>query len=77
MTLLAGCSKPAPSPADQRRDRVQQRLESTFSDAQASCILDRLDPTALKAVDRTTSLAHDTASLAAYSDAVAACVASG
>ncbi len=71
---IAGCSKPAPSPAQARKTRVEHRLRSSFSVAQSTCILDRLDPAALRAVDRTTKLAAQTKELAAYSDAVANCV---
>ena len=71
---IAGCSKPAPSPAQARKARVEHRLRSSFSVAQSTCILDRLDPAALRAVDRTTTLAAQTKELTTYSDAVASCV---
>ncbi len=71
---IAGCSDPAPDPAQARRNRVEDRLRSSFSVAQSTCILDRLDPAALRAVDRTATLQGDTEALATYSDAVAACV---
>ena len=71
---VAGCADPAPDPAQARRNRVEDRLRSSFSVAQSTCILDRLDPAALRAVDRTATLQGDTEALASYSDAVASCV---
>lgn len=70
--LAAGCSDPEPSPAEQRRDRLETRLRS-FSAAQASCILGRLDQTTLVALDRPTGTLGP-AAMDDYSEAVVACV---
>lgn len=70
--LLAGCSDPKPSPAEERRDRIEARLRS-FSAAQASCILGRLDQDTLAAIDRPTGTLGR-AAMEEYTDAVVACV---
>jgi glycogen debranching enzyme len=76
--LLGSCSSEPPDPAEQRRDRVAERLEETFSRQQASCIVDRLDDdviAALDAEDATAPLDAESSELLAYTDALLACVA--
>lgn len=71
--VLGSCSGSEPSPAEARRDRIEQRLR-TFSEAQSTCILDRLQARTLVALDKTTGLEGDERAQADYSDAVVACV---
>lgn len=71
---LGACSDPPPDPAQARQERVEKRLRSTFSAAQARCIIDRVDADVVRALDRTADLEADTEIMRSYSDAVAACV---
>jgi hypothetical protein len=76
--LVAGagaCTSEPKDPAEQRRDRVQARIEDTFSRTQAACIMDVLDAPTIKALDETTTLADDSEALRIYSNAVVACTA--
>lgn len=73
--MVVSCSGLAPSPTQARRNRVEDRLRSSFSAAQTTCILDRLDPTSITAIDRTSALKSRSQALVTYSDAVANCVA--
>lgn len=77
--VASGCTKDHKEvdPATARKDRVEARLAKTFSDRQASCITGRLSPADLRALDRSTTLAGDDASLRSFSDALAVCVAGG
>lgn len=43
LILLAGCSDDDPDPALERRERVMNRLEASYSRDQAACIVDKLD----------------------------------
>lgn len=70
----AACSKDEPTPAEARRNRLETRLEASFSDAQVRCILAKLDDPTIQALDRTANLPPG-AALNRYSDAVQACVA--
>ncbi len=75
VTLAAGaCSGSEPTPAEARRDRVEARLRTSFSDAQARCILDRAQPDLLRALDRTAALDPKAGDLAEWSDLLVACV---
>lgn len=75
LSLATGaCSKDEPTPAEARRNRLETRLEASFSDTQATCILGKLDETTISALDRTATLAPGRA-LDRYSEAVRACVA--
>ena len=71
---LAGCSDPEPDPTQVRQDRVEKRLRDSFSATQARCIVDRVDPAVVRALDRSVDLDADAAVMRAYSDAVTACV---
>lgn len=71
---LGACADEKPDPAQERLERVETRLRSTFSASQARCILERSDTDVVRALDRTADLPADSPVLAAYSDAVAACV---
>lgn len=71
----AGCASDPPSPAEQRERNVRARLEASFSRAQVTCILDRLEADDLRALDSTGSLEADAAELRAFGDALAVCVA--
>jgi hypothetical protein len=68
-----GCASEPPDPATVREQQVRDRLEATFSDQQASCILDALDATTIRALVRTTDLDPDDEAFGRYSDAVAFC----
>src|SRR5690606_24154357 len=51
---LGACADEKPDPAEERRERVESRLRSTFSVAQARCILRQVDGDVVRALDRTT-----------------------
>ena len=70
---LAACSSDPPDPAEVRRGQVRDRLEATFSDAQASCILDALDDATIRALVRTTDLPADDERFTQYSNVVLLC----
>lgn len=72
---LASCSSSPPDPAQARLNRVEKRLRSTFTDAQAKCIVERSDPLVIQALDRTKDLEPGSDAMTAYSDTVATCVA--
>ena len=74
-TMVAGCTSDPASPAEQRKDRVQARIESTFSRSQASCIMKVLDGPTIAALDRTSELPADSEAMRIYSNAVVACTA--
>lgn len=74
--VVAGCSSDPPDPVQQRKDRVQARLEDSFSQAQATCIMKVLKPETIAALDRTTTLPKGD-DLDVYSAAVVACVGGG
>lgn len=76
VVLAAGaCSGSEPTPAEARRDRVEARLRTSFSDAQARCILDRAQPDLLRALDRSADLDPEAGDLAEWSDLLVACIA--
>jgi len=70
---LVGCTKDQADPAQERRDRLEQRLRS-FSAAESNCILRRLDDATMRALDRTAALTGGSKAQKAYTDAVVACV---
>lgn len=72
--LTTGCTKDDVDPTTGRRDRVETRLRSTFSAAQARCVLARLDGRTLAALDRNRNLQPSSAEFARYSRAVRTCV---
>jgi hypothetical protein len=72
--LLGGCGSDAKDPATVRRERVEARLQSSFSDNQARCIAKALDQPTLRALDLGRPLPSGSKALARYSDAVARCV---
>ena len=75
VVLAAGaCSRSEPTPAEARRDRVETRLRTSFSDAQTRCILDRAQPDLLRALDRAADLDPKSGDLDEWSDVVVACV---
>ncbi len=75
MVAAGACSDPPPDPDQERLERIEARLDESFSGAQVTCILDLLDGDALRALDRTADLDPDTEVFTAYSGAVASCVA--
>lgn len=80
MAVLLGatttaCTSEPKDPAEQREERVQARIEDTFSRSQASCIMDVLDEPTIAALDKTTTLAADSEAMRIYSNAVTACTA--
>jgi len=72
--VASSCGGSDQSPAEARRDRVEDRLRSTFSGAQSACILERADADLLRALDRSRDLSPDAAALATWSDVLVACV---
>ena len=73
---IGGCASDPPDPAQQRKDRVQARLEASFSKAQATCIMKVLKPETITALDKAGSLPQGD-ELAVYSAALVACVGGG
>ncbi|MCU1371456.1 MAG: hypothetical protein JWO77_2650 [Ilumatobacteraceae bacterium] len=71
----AGCSSEPKDPATQREERVEARIESTFSRSQAACIMKVLDGPTIAALDRSSTLPADSEALRIYSNAVVACTA--
>ncbi len=71
----SACTSEPKDPAELRKDRVEARIDATFSRSQASCIMDVLDAPTIKALDRTTELPADSEALRIYSNAVVACTA--
>ena len=71
----SACTSEPQDPAEQRKDRVEARIDATFSRTQASCIMDVLDAPTIKALDRTTELPADSEAMRIYSNAVVACTA--
>ena len=74
---LAGCGSDAPDPEAERLERIEHRLGSSFSDAQADCIVDHLDDEELDALDRGRDLPADGAALTAWTEAVTDCITDG
>lgn len=74
-TSALGCTSDPKSPAEQRRERVQARIEATFSRSQAACIMKVLDTPTIAALDRTSELPADSEAMRIYSNAVVACTA--
>ena len=72
--LVAGCSSEPQDPAEARKERVEARLDATFSRQQARCIMGELDEQALVALDATTDLPADDPALETYTAAVTSCV---
>ena len=71
--LASGCTSDPKTPAEQRHDRVQQRIEASFSRSQAACIMKVLDPATIAAIDRTGALPTHGEPLRIYSNALAIC----
>jgi len=74
-TAATSCASDPKDPAEQRQDRVQARIEATFSRSQAACIMDVLDAPTIRALDKTTAVAADSEAMRIYSNAVVACTA--
>ena len=74
---LAGCGSDPKTPAEQREARVRDRIESSFSRSQATCIMKVLDAPTFAALDRGKALPADSEALRLYSNAVVACAAGG
>ena len=49
--VLVGCAKDEPTPEEARYNRVRERLERSFTDEQAGCMLDEFDENLLVALD--------------------------
>jgi hypothetical protein len=69
-----GCSSEPQDPAEARRERVEERLDATFSRQQARCIVDDLDERTIAALDADADLPADSEALATYTAAVTGCV---
>lgn len=74
-TSAAACASEPKDPAQQREERVQARIESTFSRSQATCIMKVLDAPTIEALDATASVPADSEAMRIYSNAVVACTA--
>ncbi len=80
--FAGGCADEPSDPVEARRERVQDRLEDTFSRQQAECILEQLDDDQLQVIDAAPTTPTDEAPadledptvLEAYSNAAVACV---
>lgn len=72
--VLGACASEPGTPAEIRRARVEARLQDTFTSSQASCILDDLDPTTIRALAGSADLTPSTAAASQYADAVVRCV---
>ncbi|HMS87902.1 MAG TPA: hypothetical protein PKE56_05640 [Acidimicrobiales bacterium] len=48
----AGCGDDELTPEEQQRERVEKRLKLSFSDEQATCMLERFDDTLFEALDQ-------------------------
>jgi hypothetical protein len=70
---VAGCSSEPQDPAQLRKERVQARIEASFSRSQARCIMKVLDGPTITALTKTTALPADSEALRIYSNAVIAC----
>lgn len=73
LLLLAGCASDPPDPAEVRLGQVRDRLEATFSDAQADCIVDALDDATIRALAADEDLAADDEQFTQYSNVVLLC----
>jgi hypothetical protein len=73
-TAATGCSKHDVDPAAARRRRVEVRLRSTFSAAQARCVLARLDGRTLTALDSDARLRSSSTEFTRFNSAVRSCV---
>jgi hypothetical protein len=71
----AACTSEPKDPAEQRKARVEARIEDTFSRSQANCIMKVLDGPTIQALDRTAKLRADSEAMRIYSNAVIACTA--
>lgn len=72
--LVAGaCSSDPPDPAEVRRDQVRTRLEASFSDAQADCIVGALDEDTIEALTGSADLDPDSEQFTQYSNVVLLC----
>ena len=71
--VLTGCASEPKDPAELREERVQQRIEDSFSRSQASCIMKVLDAPTIKALDNEGDLEADSEAMRIYSNAVVAC----
>ena len=67
------CTSDPPDPAEVRRGQVRDRLEATFNDAQASCILDALDEATIRALASDVDLDEDDERFVQYSNVVLLC----
>ena len=85
LLVVAACAEEPTDPTEARRERVQARLEDTFSRQQATCILEQLDDEQLEAIDAAPPAEgsgaeaplpdlEDPEVLEAYSNATVACV---
>jgi hypothetical protein len=72
---VAACSSEPEDPATLRKERVEARIESTFSRSQAACIMKVLDGPTIAALDKTSTLPADSEALRIYSNAVVICTA--
>jgi len=71
----ASCSSDPKDPATLRKERVEARIDATFSRSQTACIMKVLDGPTIAALDTTSSLPARSEALRIYSNAVVACTA--
>jgi hypothetical protein len=74
LTLTSVACTTHRTPAELRHDKVQARLQDSFSHAQANCIMGKLDPATIRALADRAHPPLSGVSSARYSDAVVGCV---
>jgi hypothetical protein len=74
---LGACASDPPDAEAERTERVLDRLELTFSRAQSNCIIERLEPETMTALDGEEALEPDTVAMLDYTDALSVCVIDG
>lgn len=67
------CSSEPKDPAQIREERVQARIDDSFSRSQARCIMKVLDAPTIAALNKESALPADSEALRIYSNAVIAC----
>ena len=70
---LVGCASDPPSEAEIQREQVETRLNDTFSQKHADCILDALDQPTIAALSTTAKLQTSSKAFEQYSNVVVLC----
>ncbi|MCB1031025.1 MAG: hypothetical protein KDA95_06775 [Acidimicrobiales bacterium] len=74
--VLAGCAGDPPTEAEIQREQVETRLNDTFSQKHADCILNALDQPTMAALSTTDSLKTNSKAFEQYSNVVVLCTSS-